>query len=134
MLIAHNPPTIAAPVASYHHGVEVGAGARWLFISGQVGIRPNGEVGRGAAEQAEILWSNLQAIIASAGMALTDLVKIASYVVAAQHIDPLRLVRERVLGSHKPASTLLIVPALGRPEWLVEVEAYCAKTADLGAR
>ena len=128
MLVAHNPPTIATPVARYHHGVEIGAGARWLFISGQVGIRPDGQIGRDAAEQAEIVWTNIRAIIASAGMAIADLVKITSYVVAAQHIDPLRLVRGRVLGSHNPASTLLIVAALGRPEWLVEVEAYCAKT------
>jgi 2-iminobutanoate/2-iminopropanoate deaminase len=127
MLIAHNPETIAAPAARYHHGVEVPAGARLLFISGQVGMRPDGTVGKDAAEQAELVWGNLLAIMQSAGMGVTDLAKITTYVIAPEYIDPLRRVRERVLGAHKPASTLLVVKALGRPEWLLEVEAYCAK-------
>lgn len=127
MAVPHNPPGIASPAALYVHGMEVAPGARWLYVSGQVGTRPDGSVPADAGEQAEIVWGNLVAILASAGMDVHDIVKITSYVVAPDHLAPLRAVRERVLAGHKPASTLLVVAALARPELLVEVEAYAAK-------
>jgi enamine deaminase RidA (YjgF/YER057c/UK114 family) len=38
MLKRHNPPTIAPPFSRYSHGVEAPAKARWLHVSGQVGV------------------------------------------------------------------------------------------------
>jgi 2-iminobutanoate/2-iminopropanoate deaminase len=123
----HNPPTIAPPAALYVHGAEVPSGARWLFISGQVGVHPDGRPGAGALEQAELVWKNIEAILASAGMALSDIVKVTTYSVDAAHLPALKEVRDRVLAGHLPASTLLVVKALARPEWLLEVEAYAAR-------
>ena len=34
----YNPPTVAAPASTYSHGVEVKPNARWLHISGQIGV------------------------------------------------------------------------------------------------
>src|SRR5438876_559996 len=42
MLKPINPPTIAPPFSRYSQAVEVPAGLRWLHISGQVGVRPDG--------------------------------------------------------------------------------------------
>lgn len=42
MLKPHNPTTIAPPFSNYAHGVEVPAGARWLYVSGQLGVAPDG--------------------------------------------------------------------------------------------
>ena len=39
-----NPSTVAPPAGRYSHGVLVPAGAKLLFISGQVGIEPDGSV------------------------------------------------------------------------------------------
>src|SRR5919108_2407507 len=36
----HSPPTIAAPLSCYSHAAEAPAGARWLYVSGQLGIKP----------------------------------------------------------------------------------------------
>jgi len=127
MLKPHTPTTIAPPAALYVHGMEVPANARWLLISGQVGVRPDGRVGRDAREQAEIIWSNIEAILQSAGMALSDIAKLTTYATGAEHLKPLREVRDRVLAGHLPASTLLIVAGLAQPGWLVEVEVYAAK-------
>ena len=127
MLKPHTPPGIAAPVALYVHGMEAPANARWLFISGQVGVHADGRVGKDAREQAEIAWANIQAILASAGMTVRDIVKLTTYSTAPDHLKALREVRERVLAGHKPASTLLIVAGLAQPQWLVEIEAYAAK-------
>lgn len=128
MLLPHNPPTIAPPAAQYVHGMEVRPNARWLFISGQVGVHPDGTVGKDAREQAEIIWSNLGAILDRAGMSVGDIVKLTTFAVAREHLPALREVRERVLNGHKPASTLLLVAGLGQPQWLVEVEAYAARS------
>jgi enamine deaminase RidA (YjgF/YER057c/UK114 family) len=127
MLTPHTPPTIAPPAALYVHGMEAPANARWLLISGQVGVHPDGRIGRDAREQAEIVWANIVAILASAGMGVRDIVKLTSYVVGREHLAPLREVRERILAGHKPASTLLIVAGLAQPQWLVEVEVYAAR-------
>ena len=127
MLKPHTPPAIAAPAALYVHGMEVPANARLLFISGQVGVHPDGRVGKDAAEQAEIVWGNIAAILASAGMTFRDIAKITSYAISPAHLPAMRAVRERVLQGHKPASTLLVVAALAQPQWLLEVEACAAK-------
>jgi len=123
----HTPSTVAPPAALYVHGMEVPAGARWLFISGQIGVHPDGRPGASARAQAEIIWRNIQTILWSAGMGVTDIVKLTTYSTAAEHLPVLREVRERVLAGHLPASTLLIVAGLAKPEWLVEVEVYAAK-------
>ena len=125
---SHTPSTIAPPAALYVHGMEVPANARWLFISGQVGAHPDGRPGADAREQAELVWGNITAILHSAGMDVTNIVKLTTYSVSADHLPVLRQVRERVLKGHLPASTLLIVAGLAKPEWLVEVEVYAAST------
>ena len=127
MIRSHNPPSIAAPMALYVHANEVPANARWLFVSGQVGAHPDGRVGASALEQTEIIWHNIEAILASAGMGLRDIVKVTTYSISADHLPALKDVRDRMLQGHLPASTLLIVNALARPEWLVEVEVYAAR-------
>lgn len=124
---SHNPAGVAAPAALYVHGIEVPPAARWLFISGQIGVHPDGRPGVGAREQADLVWRNIGLILRSAGMDVADIVKLTTYSTSAAHLPALREVRERVLAGHLPASTLLIVAGLAKAELLVEVEAYAAK-------
>jgi enamine deaminase RidA (YjgF/YER057c/UK114 family) len=109
------------------HGVEVPANARWLFVSGLIGVHPDGRPGMDAREQVEIVWKNIEAILESAGMRLTDIVKVTTFATSPEHLPVLKEVRDRVLAGHLPASTLLLVAGLARPEWLVEVEVYAAR-------
>lgn len=127
MFKTHNPTTVAAPGALYVHGFEVPAGARWLFVSGQIGVHPDGRPGSDAREQAELVWRNIEAVLQSAGMELSDIVKVTTYSVSTDHLPALKEVRDRVLAGHLPASTLLVVKGLAKSELLVEVEAYAAK-------
>src|SRR5205814_5411781 len=115
-LKSHTPSSIAPPAALYVHGMEIPDNARWLFISGQVGMHPDGRPGADAREQVEIIWRNIVTILASAGMGVTDIVKLTTYSTAAEHLPVLREVRERVLHGYLPASTLLIVAGLAKPE------------------
>lgn len=123
----YNPKSMAAPGGSYTHGVEIPPGAWILHISGQVGQKADGSIPEGIEEQTEVVWQNIKAILADAGMGIEDLVKINSYVTKPENFAKYAAVRGRHLGSHKPASTSVFVLALVNPSWLVEVEAVAAK-------
>ena len=118
-----NPANIAAPVGAYTHGVLAPAGGRWLHVSGQIGMRPDGSLADGFASQAEVAWENLLGVLRAAGMDASHLVKVTTYLVDGEHLKELNAVRSRFLGGERPASTLVVVKQLARPEWLFEVEA-----------
>jgi len=118
-----NPATIAPPVGLYSQGMVAPTQGRWLHIAGQVGLRPDGSVPPDFASQAEVAWQNVLAVLAAADMAPSDLVKLTTYLTDASHLPQFAPVRSRYLGDARPASTLVVVQALARPEWLVEVEA-----------
>lgn len=126
MLKTYNPQTVAPPFSRYSHGVEVSAGARWLYISGQVGVTPEGKVAEGAAAQIEQAWRNVLSVLEAAGMGPRDLVKVTTFLISRADLPTARAVRDRMLQGAAPASTLLFVAGLASPEWLVEIEAIAA--------
>ena len=52
----------------YSQGAEVRSPNRTLYISGQVGVDAQGNMGQGIAEQAKIAVANMNAVLAEAGM------------------------------------------------------------------
>lgn len=118
-----NPETIAPPVGAYSHGVLAPASGRWLHVSGQIGMRPDGTLAEGFAAQASVAWENLVGVLRAGGMDASHLVKVTTYLVDGDHLKELNAVRTRFLGTERPASTLVVVKQLARPEWLFEVEA-----------
>jgi 2-iminobutanoate/2-iminopropanoate deaminase len=128
MFKAFNPATIAPPSGKYQHAIEVPANARLLYISGQIGVLPDGKVAKGIDAQADAVWANIKAILADAGMTYADLVKLHVLLVDAKDIGATRAARDRALGSTRPpASTLAVISALASPEFLIEIEAVAAK-------
>ena len=123
----YNPASIAPPVGAYSHGVAHAANAQVLHVSGQVGIAPDGTLGEDMAAQSRIVWDNIAAILADAGMGLEHLVKVTAYLTDAEDLPAYGAVRSAVLGDLRPCSTLVIVKALVKPEWKVEVEVVAAK-------
>ena len=126
MLKVHKPGSIAPPFSTYSPGMEVPAEARWLYISGQVGVEPDGTIPDDPEAQMECVWRNLLAILGSAGMGPHDLVKVNGYITRAEDVGLYRQVRERMIPGAEPASTLVVVTALAQPEWVVEIEAVAA--------
>ncbi len=124
---AHNPATVAKPGSGYNQAVEVAPNARWLYISGQLGVGPDGKLRDGTAAQAEQAWTNILNLLSEAGMGPQDLVKITTFITSPADVATVRAARERVLGSARPASTLLVVQALASPEYRIEIEAVAAK-------
>jgi enamine deaminase RidA (YjgF/YER057c/UK114 family) len=107
--------------------VLVSANAKRLIISGQVGVTPEGVVLQGMRAQTEQLFANMKAVLHAAGMNADDVVKIVTYCTRPQETSVVREVRSAFFGSHTPASTFLIVPALANPDFLIEIEAEAVK-------
>lgn len=121
------PPQIAPPAARYVHAVVTEHAMKWLHTSGVVPIAPDGSVPDALADQAEVVWANIQAMLAEAGMGTSDIVSVTTYVVVGEPLGPVMAVRDRVLGHHRAASTLVTVPALARPEWRMEIAIVAAR-------
>lgn len=122
------PACIAPPFARYAHGVMVPEGQRLVFTSGQLGLGGDGEIPDSAEAQADIVFANLTAILAEAGAAPGDVVRLNAYVTDRAHMAGYMAARDRWLAGVErlPASTLVIVSGFTRPEFKVEVEVVAA--------
>jgi enamine deaminase RidA (YjgF/YER057c/UK114 family) len=127
MATIRNPSTVAAPAGKYSHSVEVGPNARWLTISGQIGVQPDGTVAEGFEAQCRTAFNNLLAILADAGMGPEDVVKQTVFLIRREDLSAYRTLRDEAMGDCKPASTLLFVAGLASSDFLVEIEMTAAK-------
>ena len=126
MLRPLQPQSIRPPFARYSHAIEVAAGSRLVFVSGQLGVNPDDTVPGAVEEQAERCFANIAAILAEAKLGLADIVRIDAFVTAREHMKGYMSVRDRMVGDPPPASTLMIVSGFTRPEFLVEIEVVAA--------
>lgn len=125
---AMNPKTVHKPLGMYSHTISVPPNARWLVVSGQVGVNAKGVTAVGAKRQAEQAYRNVVACLRANKMTKEHLVKLTIYLTDSRFVDDARAARLKVLGEAvQPTSTLVIVDALAAPELLVEVEAWAAK-------
>lgn len=120
------PHSIAAPAANYAHAMLVTNPTRTLYTSGVVPTAADGTVPQSLHEQTEVVWSNIQEILAGAEMSVTDIVSITTYVIDGEPLSDVMAVRDRVMGDHRAASTLINVPALARPAWRIEIAVVAA--------
>jgi len=130
MIKAFNPPGIAPPASRYSHCVEVTKTDRWLHISGQVGVAPDGSIREGLGAQLDQCFANIDAALAGAGMNKANLVKMTIFVTVpgADAVTLYRKHRDAWIGSagHAPAATYLVIQELASPKFLCEVEAVAA--------
>jgi len=122
------PATIAKPLGRYSHAVEVPAGARWLYLAGQVGLMPDGKLAEGFEGQTEQAFKNVGAALAAAGMGFADVVKVNYLLTDSANIAALRKIRDRFLLDPPPAATLAVIKALASSELLFEIEVVAAKS------
>ena len=122
-----NPSNVHTPVGAYSHTALVPPGSELVFISGQVGMRPDGTVPTSFAEQAEVVFENIRSCLASHGVGMDAVVKLTSFLVPGQDVQVMREIRQRHFGEHRPASTAVYVPQLVNPAFLLEVEAVAVK-------
>jgi 2-iminobutanoate/2-iminopropanoate deaminase len=124
-----NPANVPHP-PGYTHAVIVPAN-KLVFLAGQVGLNSKGElVGKDDFRaQATQAFENIKAVLAAAGTTPDHLIRL-NYYVAGLDDDKLKILREvrdkYVNTKEPPASTLVAVVRLARPEFQIEIEAVAA--------
>jgi 2-iminobutanoate/2-iminopropanoate deaminase len=116
-------PAGSAPQAPYSQGALATGATRTLYISGQVGVDAQGNMGKDIGEQALIAVANLNAVLAESGMTTANLAKVTIYLTDDSLIGGFMEAAGSGLPSPPPATTLLVVKALAAPPLLVEIEA-----------
>lgn len=96
-----------------------------VFLRGQIGqdLETRESVGIGDVEaQAEKAMENIAMLLEESGSKLEDICKIVIYLIDPRYREPVYNVVGRWLKGVYPVSTGLVVTALARPEWLVEID------------
>ena len=107
-----------------------------VYLRGQIGqnLDTAESVGIGDVEaQAEQAMANIDQLLREAGSGLQDIVKVVVYLVDVRYREPVYRVMGRWLKGVHPVSTGIIVSALARPEWLVEIDATAVISGESGA-
>lgn len=103
-----------------------------VYLRGQIGqdLDTRESVGLGDVEtQAEKAMANIKMLLEEAGSSLDDIVKVVVYLVDPRYRETVYRVMGRWLEGVFPVSTGLVVSALARPEWLVEIDATAVISA-----
>lgn len=119
-----NPDTLSAPFG-YSHVVDSPTD-RIVYISGQVPLDNDGQlVGEGDFEaQTRQVFENLTRALEAANVAWSDVVKLNYFLTDVSRITVVRSIRDEYVDTDRPpASTLVQVGGLFRPEVMVEIEA-----------
>ena len=104
--------------------VVVARGAM-VFVRGQIGqdLDTRESVGVGdAAAQAEKAMANVKMLLEEAGSCLDHVCKITIYLIDPRYREPVYRVVGAWLKGVFPVSTGIVVSALARPEWVVEID------------
>ncbi len=118
-----NPTTLPKP-AGYTHVVEA-TGGRTIYVSGQIALDKSGAlVGKGDLKaQTQQVFANLKSALAASGATLDDVVKVTVFLTDVSELPAFREVRDRYFTREPPASSLVQVSRLVRPELMIEMEA-----------
>jgi len=121
-----NPPNIAAP-RGYSHVVETTSPSRTIYLSGQLGMKPDGSFAGAPGDfraQAVQCFENIKAALAAVGAGFEHVVKLNNYLIDMAHLLIYIEVRDRYVDTKAPpASTTIQISKLARDGALYEVEA-----------
>jgi 2-iminobutanoate/2-iminopropanoate deaminase len=102
----------------------------WIYVSALFGVDPEtGQLPDDAADEAERLFTNLSAILGTAGSGLTDVVRVGIFMRHLQRDRPaFNDVWKEYFGLHRPARSAVEVSDFGRPgenaRYMIEAVAH----------
>jgi enamine deaminase RidA (YjgF/YER057c/UK114 family) len=103
-----------------------------MAIAGQLSVDAGGRSLSGPfEEQFAQVMTNMAAVLSAAGADMRAVMKFTTYLVDPATVGPFYEIRARLWPDHfpdgsYPPNTLLVVQALTRPEFLIEIEALAA--------
>ncbi|WP_166969221.1 RidA family protein [Brevibacterium atlanticum] len=108
-----------------------------VYLRGQIGqdLETRESVGIGdVTAQAEKAMANIAMLLEEAGSRLADIVKVTVYIIDPRYREDVYRTMGKWLKGVFPVSTGIVVQALARPEWLVEIDATAviSDTAEAG--
>lgn len=124
--VTHSPTEGIYPAGDdYAHAIEVRGAQRLVFVSGTMGLDPAGRPGASLEEQLELVWSNIRAILASAGVTVDNVVRVTSYLRDRAYMDANARARVAALRGRVVPTTAIVAETL-ESGWLVEIEVIAA--------
>lgn len=118
---AINPPSLFNSTAlGFSQAVQIGD---TIYCSGQI------SAAQGLEAQAREAFTNVRTLLAYAGATMADIVKVTIYSTDEDCAKKTNEFRNEFLKPPFPALTLVIVKALARPQYLIEIDV----TAVIGA-
>lgn len=130
-VVRDNPPELLTS-PRFTNVVEVPASARLILVSGLTAQGSDGVAPKGAVEQAQAVFRNLRIALTARGLTPADVIQIRGFLVDIQTTLPAyRQAAGEFFGkAPPPASTVVGVAGLVRPDLLLEVELIAAKPAN----
>jgi len=118
---AISTPNAPAAIGPYSQAVQ--ASGNFLFMSGQVALRPDGTLVEGDVRaQAEQVMANMRGVLEAAGLTFDNLVKTTIFLSSMDHFATVNEVYGAVFTGNPPARSTVAV--LGLPKNVdVEIEA-----------
>jgi reactive intermediate/imine deaminase len=115
-------PELGEPLSHYAHAVRFGD---LLFVSGCAPTDASGQLvgGDDVLAQTRQVLANLGTVLAAAGLAPADVLKVTVYLTDIDDRPRINPLRQAFFGQHRPASTLVEVSRLAIPGMQVEIEA-----------
>ena len=112
------------PVAAYSTGWKVSNG-HLIMLAGQVAVDVDGNTvgGDDIRGQTRQVYENIKAALEAAGAGMADIIRLTVYITEPANVPGCMEVRQTYFNEPYPASTLLIVSGLAKPEWLIEIDA-----------
>ena len=107
----HATPDAPAAIGPYSQGMR--AGGSFLFLSGQIPLRPDGTLVEGdVAEQTRQVMANIRALLAAAGLGFENVVKTTIFLSSMDHFAAVNQVYGDAVGSPPPARSTVAVAGL----------------------
>jgi enamine deaminase RidA (YjgF/YER057c/UK114 family) len=95
-----------------------------ILVSGTAPVEPDGSSTSGdAAAQARRCLAIILTAIEELGGSAADVVRTRMFITDPADADAIGAVHGEVFGTIRPAATMVVVSALLRPEWRIEIEA-----------
>lgn len=109
----HSTPDAPAAIGPYSQSMR--AAGTLLFLSGQIPLRPDGELVQGDIEaQTRQVMANLRAVLQSAGLGFENVVKTTIFLSSMEHFAAVNQVYGEAIGTPPPARSTVAVAGLPR--------------------
>lgn len=125
-----DPTSAPAAAGGYCQGLQVTGVSDLLFISGQIPETTSGTIPDDFESQCRQAWANVISVVEAAGLAVTDLLKVTTYLSDRRYAETNSRVRQEILGEHRPALTIIIA-GIYDERWLLEIDAIAGASVPI---